>query len=62
MELEAGTQQWQVIFFCKGKNLLRWKESHGMYVSARVKVARTERLKGEEPNFVKRVNLARWRK
>lgn len=33
-----------------------------MYVSARVQVARTERLKGEEPNFVRSLNLARWRK
>lgn len=32
-----------------------------MYVSVRVQVARTERLK-EEPNFVMSLNLARWRK
>lgn len=43
MELEAGIQQWQVIILlCKGKNVLRWKESQGMYVSVRVQVARTE--------------------
>lgn len=62
MELEAGIQQWQVIILlCKGKNVLRWKESQGMYVSVRVQVARTKRVK-EEPNFVMSLNLARWRK